>query len=68
MKNLMTQFWNNEDGITAIEYAMLGVAMAVGLTAIMGKSGKSGTGFLGSLQNAFDKIANTIQSGGAGSK
>ncbi|MEZ8096372.1 Flp family type IVb pilin [Photobacterium swingsii] len=65
MKKLMTDFWNNEDGITAIEYAMLGVAMAVGLTAIMGSSSGAGTGFLGSLKSAFDSIAGKIS--GAGS-
>ncbi|WP_261857211.1 Flp family type IVb pilin [Photobacterium sanguinicancri] len=64
MKKLMTDFLKNEDGITAIEYAMLGVAMAVGLTAIMGSSSKSGT-FLGSLKGAFDSIAGKIS--GAGS-
>lgn len=42
MKKLMTDFWKNEEGITAIEYAMLGVAMAVGLTAIMGSSADGG--------------------------
>ncbi|MGF1691810.1 Flp family type IVb pilin [Photobacterium kagoshimensis] len=64
MKNLLSQFWNNEDGITAIEYAMLGVAMAVGLTAILGGKDKDGT-FLKSLNDAFGKIANTITSGGS---
>ncbi|MEZ8741572.1 Flp family type IVb pilin [Photobacterium swingsii] len=66
MKKLMTDFWKNEEGITAIEYAMLGVAMAVGLTAIMGSSADGAEkGFLGSLKSAFTSIAGKIS--GAGS-
>ncbi|MDO6498441.1 Flp family type IVb pilin [Photobacterium sanguinicancri] len=63
MKKLVTDFLKNEDGITAIEYAMLGVAMAVGLTAIMGST-TDDSGFLGSLKGAFTSIANKISAAG----
>ena len=35
MKNLIKQFIKNEDGVTAIEYALIGVAMAVVVGAAM---------------------------------
>ncbi|WP_425609112.1 Flp family type IVb pilin [Vibrio europaeus] len=64
MKKLLNDFIKNEDGVTAIEYAMIGVAMAVGLTAILGNKSDANT-FLGALHGAFSKIATTITNGGA---
>jgi len=63
MKSLINQFIKNEDGVTAIEYAVIGVAMAAGLVAIMGGTGGTDKGFIGKLSTAFknigDKIATT---------
>ncbi|OAN13658.1 hypothetical protein A3K86_13870 [Photobacterium jeanii] len=64
MKNLMTQFWNNEDGVTAIEYALIGVAMAV----VVGAAFSNDAGSIKSrLDSAFDNISNAI-SGAAAAK
>lgn len=60
MKNLLTQFWNNEDGVTAIEYAMIGVAMAVLLGALFAPGGTFGT----AINSAFTNIAGKISSAG----
>ncbi|MGF1787953.1 Flp family type IVb pilin [Photobacterium swingsii] len=64
MKNLLTQFWNNEDGVTAIEYALIGVAMAGVLTvALTSSSAAGGTSFLDRIKAAFASIStdmNTI--------
>ncbi len=60
MKNLLSQFWNNEDGVTAIEYAMIGVGMAVILGALFASDGKFG----GAINSAFDKIAGKISGAG----
>ena len=57
MKNLLTQFWNNEDGVTAIEYALIGVAMAVVVGASIG-------GVRDELAKAFGSIKSAIVSAG----
>ncbi|MGR5127718.1 Flp family type IVb pilin [Photobacterium swingsii] len=60
MKNLLTQFWNNEDGVTAIEYALIGVAMAV----VVGTAfGSSTSGIRKELTAAFKTIQDKIASG-----
>ncbi|OZS41400.1 Flp family type IVb pilin [Photobacterium sanguinicancri] len=66
MKNLLSQFWNNEDGVTAIEYALIGVAMAGVLSFVLtSTAGGSGTSFLDRIKQAFATIStkmNTIGS------
>ncbi|MGF1834983.1 Flp family type IVb pilin [Photobacterium sanguinicancri] len=57
MKNLLTQFWNNEDGVTAIEYALIGVAMAVVV-------GASIQGVRDQLATTFKAIETAISSAG----
>ncbi|MEZ8802266.1 Flp family type IVb pilin [Vibrio splendidus] len=51
----LSQFKNDERGVTAIEYGLIGVAMAVLLAAAL-----NSTGFIGELKTAFAKIASTI--------
>ncbi|NOH33004.1 Flp family type IVb pilin [Vibrio chagasii] len=51
----LSQFKNDERGVTAIEYGLIGVAMAVLLTVALGSGG-----FIGELTKAFAKIASTI--------
>lgn len=54
---LLTTFKNDQRGITAIEYGLIGVAMAALLATVLG----TGDGeFLGELQQAFDSIAATL--------
>jgi Flp pilus assembly protein, pilin Flp len=53
------QFCKNQKGVTAIEYALIGVAMASLLALILGDEN---SGFLGALKETFDKIAEAIQS------
>lgn len=60
MKNLLAQFWKNEDGVTAIEYALIGVAMAV----VVGTAfGSDTSGIRGALKTAFGTIKDKISSG-----
>ncbi len=67
MKNLLTQFWNNEDGVTAIEYALIGVAMAVTVgVAVNGTDGTSG--LKGALKSAFDNITSSVSAGSNAAK
>ncbi|EOQ4335207.1 Flp family type IVb pilin, partial [Escherichia coli] len=47
-----------ERGVTAIEYALIGVAMATLLAFIFGDQN---SGFLGAIKDAFDAIAAAIQ-------
>ncbi|MEZ8851828.1 Flp family type IVb pilin [Vibrio cyclitrophicus] len=52
----LSQFKNDERGVTAIEYGLIGVAMAVLLAATLDSSG----GFIDALTKAFAKIAANI--------
>jgi len=55
----LKQFAKNQKGVTAIEYALIGVAMATLLAFILGDQN---SGFLGALKTTFDKIAEAINS------
>lgn len=60
------QFCKDQKGVTAIEYALIGVAMATLLAFILGDQD---SGFLGALKDTFGKISGaikavTISSGG----
>lgn len=70
MTNLMTRLYVNTQlklegfvkdnrGVTAIEYALIGVAMATLLAAVFGDQN---SGFLGALNDAFKAIMSSIQS------
>lgn len=48
----------DENGVTAIEYALIGVAMATLLAFILGDQD---SGFLGTIREAFDNIAEAIK-------
>lgn len=56
----LRQYYKDERGITAIEYAIIGVAMASALFFIFDKGG-----FIQSLSNAWDTMR--IKISGAGS-
>ena len=53
----LEQFGKDRRGVTAIEYALIGVAMATLLAYILGDQN---SGFLGELKKAFDAIAKAI--------
>ncbi|MCY9852728.1 MULTISPECIES: Flp family type IVb pilin [Vibrio] len=55
----LSQFKNDQRGVTAIEYGLIGVAMAVLLSVALGS-----TGFIGELKTAFANIATTIKNAG----
>ncbi|MDK9757069.1 Flp family type IVb pilin [Vibrio sp. D173a] len=57
--NLLKYFLNNEDGITAIEYAIMGVAMSSALFYIFDEGG-----FLESLEDAWGTMENNIKNSG----
>ncbi|OON42230.1 pilus assembly protein PilA [Izhakiella australiensis] len=52
-------FGKDKKGVTAIEYALIGVAMATLLAFILGDQN---SGFLGAIREAFDNIADAIKS------
>ena len=57
--NVLKHFLNNEDGITAIEYAIIGVAMSSALFYIFDEGG-----FLESLEKAWGDMENNIKKSG----
>lgn len=70
MKNCMTKFYaltqlrmekfvKDQRGVTAIEYALIGVAMATLLAFIFGDQN---SGFLGALNDTFKAITTAIKS------
>lgn len=56
----LTEFKNDERGVTAIEYGLIGVAMAVALTAIFFTGGADT--FMGELEAAYKAIATSLSS------
>ncbi|WP_417347792.1 Flp family type IVb pilin [Ferrimonas sp.] len=53
----LATFKRDERGVTAIEYGLIGVAMAAALAAVL----STGEGdFLGELQQAFDQIGSSL--------
>ncbi|GKW04298.1 Flp family type IVb pilin [Pectobacterium carotovorum] len=54
----MEKFFKDTRGVTAIEYALIGVAMATLLAFVLGDQN---SGFLGSLKSTFDKISEAIK-------
>ncbi|MEZ9833069.1 Flp family type IVb pilin [Vibrio breoganii] len=61
LKTFLTRFIKDERGVTAIEYGVIGVALAVGLGVIMtGADGESG--FVQTLTEAFADIAGAMAS------
>ncbi|MDC5856843.1 Flp family type IVb pilin [Vibrio europaeus] len=60
MKKLLNDFIKNEDGVTAIEYAVIGVAMAAVLFTAFGS--KAPGSLRGNIEKAFQDIA-TVLSG-----
>ncbi|MEZ9546455.1 Flp family type IVb pilin [Vibrio sp. 10N.286.45.A3] len=53
--NFFHSFKNDERGVTAIEYGLIAVAMAVLVTTAVGP-----TGFIGKLEAAFAQVATSI--------
>jgi len=51
----LSQFKNDERGVTAIEYGLIAVAMAVLVSTAVGADG-----FIGRLEAAFTQVADTI--------
>jgi pilus assembly protein Flp/PilA len=57
----LNEFKRDERGVTAIEYGLIGVAMATALGAILYTTGTpNGTTFIDQLLGAFDAIAGAI--------
>ena len=55
----LSDFKNDERGVTAIEYGLIAVAMAALVTVAV-----SDTGFIGELKKAFASVATAIQTAG----
>lgn len=61
--NFFHSFKNDERGVTAIEYGLIAVAMAVLVSAAVGEQG-----FIGQLKTAFGTVADKIQNVNGGNK
>ncbi|RWR03309.1 pilus assembly protein PilA [[Pantoea] beijingensis] len=59
MEERIKEFAKNQRGVTAIEYALIAVAMATLLASVLGDKDK---GFLGALNHTFEAIAAAISS------
>ena len=55
MKNLIIAFFEDESGVTAIEYGLLAAAMAAGVAALAGTTDDA-TSMLGRLKGKFDEV------------
>lgn len=60
MIGFIKKFWNDEEGVTAIEYGLIAALIAV---VIIGSVQLVGEG----LDNTFNTIANKLTGAGAGS-
>lgn len=56
LKSLITRFVNDERGVTAIEYGVIGVAIAVVIGAVM----TGDTGLAAAIGDSFDGILATL--------
>lgn len=56
MKTQLQQFWNDEDGATAIEYGLIAGLIAVAIIGVLGLLG-------GNLKDMFTKVSNAIKDG-----
>ena len=54
MKKFLARFWNDEDGVTAIEYGLIAALIAV---ALVGGATLAGTG----LNNLFTQVGTKTQ-------
>ncbi|WP_353496038.1 Flp family type IVb pilin [Vibrio sp. CB1-14] len=57
---LLNEFKRDERGVTAIEYGLIGVAMAVALTAIFA-TGTDGKDFISQLTATFTSIGAELE-------
>lgn len=55
MTKIVQRFFDDESGVTAIEYGLLAAALAAGVTALVGTTGDA-TSMLGQLKAKFDGI------------
>lgn len=60
MTNIIKNFWNDEEGATAIEYGLIAGLIAVALIGVLGQVG-------GSLDDLFDKIKSALDTAVSGS-
>lgn len=61
MKNMIHNFWKDEEGATAIEYGLIAGLIAVAIIAAVSAVG-------GGLEGLFEKIAEVLGDAGEGVK
>jgi len=59
MKTQLQQFWNDEDGATAIEYGLIAGLIAVAIIAALTALGAD-------LRAMFEKVSTSVQAGTEG--
>ena len=55
MTTMIKKFFDDESGVTAIEYGLLAAAMAAGVATLVGTTGDA-TSMLGRLKGKFDGV------------
>ena len=60
MTNIIKNFWNDEEGATAIEYGLIAGLIAVALITVLGPVGTN-------LNGLFEKIGEALSGAGSGS-
>jgi len=55
MKEQLVQFWNDEEGVTTLEYAILAALLVAGLGVVV-------TALTGGLKSFFETISAKLQS------
>ncbi len=55
MTDMIKKFFDDESGVTAIEYGLLAAAMAAGVATLVGTTGNADS-MLGRLKGKFDGV------------
>ncbi|MEZ9923973.1 hypothetical protein BCV02_09000 [Vibrio breoganii] len=63
LKTFLTRFIKDERGVTAIEYGIIGVALAVAIGAAIG-TGSADGGLTGAIKAAFETISGSMGTSG----
>ncbi|PML25212.1 hypothetical protein BCT82_12600 [Vibrio breoganii] len=63
MKTFLTRFIKDERGVTAIEYGIIGVALAVAIGVAVGTGSEDG-GLTSAISEAFGKISDSMSVSG----
>ncbi|QMV74093.1 Flp family type IVb pilin [Comamonas piscis] len=67
MTNIIKNFWNDEEGATAIEYGLIAGLIAVAIIGVLTLMGTNLTALFTTISNALSEAATSGSGGGGGS-